>query len=105
MTRPRAMVARVSEEHGQRLPRGYWGRDQTRPILDKVLVTPYDVALHGLAAGERRAVDELLEAGLAIRDLDEETQHHQAAARPRPPAGPPRPAGSPEADRRPSRAA
>ena len=72
------MVARVSEEHGHRLPRGYWGPDQARPILDKVLVTPYDVALDGLSEGERGAVDELLEAGLAVTDLDEDAQHHQA---------------------------
>lgn len=72
------MVAGVSEEQGQRLPRGYWGPDQARPILDKVLVTPYEVPLGELSPGERGAVDELVEAGLAIRDLDEETQHHQA---------------------------
>ena len=72
------MVARVSEEHGHPLPRGYWGPDQARPILDKVLVTPYDVALDGLSEGERGAVDELLEAGLAVTDLDEDAQHHQA---------------------------
>jgi hypothetical protein len=72
------MVARVSEKDRQRLPRGYWGPDRTRLILDKTLVTPYDVALDGLGAGERGAVNQLVEAGRAIRDLDEETEHHQA---------------------------
>ena len=68
----------MSEEGGQRLPRGYWGPDRVRAILHKTLVTPYEVPLDGLAPGERRAVDELLEAGLAIRDLEAETEHHQA---------------------------
>ena len=72
------MVACVIEAHGQRLPRGYWGPDRARPILDKVLTTRYDVSLDGLAPGERRAVDELLAAGRAIGDLNEETEHHQA---------------------------
>jgi hypothetical protein len=76
--RGHAIVAFVSEEDGHRLPRGYWGPDRARPILDKTLITPYDVALDGLAPGERAAVDELLAAGRAIGDLNEETEHHQA---------------------------
>lgn len=72
------MVARVSEEHVQSLPRGYWGPDRTRPILDKLLVTTFDVSLDALAPGERAALRELLAAGRDIGDLNEETEHHQA---------------------------
>jgi hypothetical protein len=68
----------VSEEDGQRLPRGYWGPDRTRPILDKALVMQFEVNLDALASGERRAVDELLDAGRLIADLNEETEHRQA---------------------------
>jgi hypothetical protein len=68
----------VSEEGGPRFPRGYWGSDRTRPILDKTLVISFDVDLDTLAPGERHAVDELLAAGRLIADLNEETEHHQA---------------------------
>lgn len=68
----------MSKEGGQRLPRGYWGADRTRPILDKTLVMEFEVELGALASGERRAVDELLAAGRLLADLNEETEHHQA---------------------------
>ena len=68
----------MSEDDEPRLPRGYWGPDRARPILDKTLVMLFEVELDGLAAGERRAVDELLHAGRLIADLNEETEHHQA---------------------------
>jgi hypothetical protein len=68
----------VSEEDGHRLPRGYWAPDRARAILDKTLVTPYEVALDALAEGERHAVNELLGAGRQIADLNEATEHHQA---------------------------
>jgi hypothetical protein len=61
-----------------RLPRGYWGPDRTRAILDKVLITRYDVDLGGLGPGERAAVHELVAAGRALQDLAEDTEHHQA---------------------------
>jgi hypothetical protein len=63
-----------------RLPRGYWGPDQARPILDKVLTTTYDADLGSLGPGERAAVRELVAAGRVIQDLAEHTQHHQALA-------------------------
>ena len=68
----------MSEEGGHRLPRGYWGPNRARPILDKTLVMQFEVDLDTLATGERRAVDELLDAGRLIADLNEETEHHQA---------------------------
>jgi hypothetical protein len=68
----------LSKEDGHQLPRGYWGPDRARPILDKTLITPYEVPLDGLGAGERAAVEELLEAGRGIGDLNQETEHHQA---------------------------
>lgn len=68
----------MSEEDGHRIPRGYWGPERTRPIVDKTLVAEHEVDLGGLRPGERRAVDELMAAGHAIRALDEEMEHHQA---------------------------
>lgn len=63
-----------------RLPRGYWGPEQARPILDKVLVTRFDVDLGGLGEGERAAIGELVAAAREIQDLAELTEHHQALA-------------------------
>jgi hypothetical protein len=61
-----------------RLPRGYWGPDRTRAILDKVLTTRYEVDLGGLSPGEHAALAELVAAGRALQDLAEDTEHHQA---------------------------
>jgi hypothetical protein len=61
-----------------RLPRGYWGPDRTRPILDKVLTARYAVDLSDLGPGERAAIDELIAAGPVLQDLNENMEHHQA---------------------------
>ena len=68
----------MTEGKTVRLPRGYWGRDRTRAILDKVLTTRYEVDLGGLGPGEHAALAELLAAGHALQDLAEDTEHHQA---------------------------
>jgi hypothetical protein len=60
------------------LPRGYWGPDRVRPILDKTQTTLFDADLSGLGPGERRAVDELVAAGWILQDLAEHSEHHQA---------------------------
>src|SRR5262245_46880725 len=60
------------------LPRGYWGPDRARPILDKVLTTRFEVDLGGLANGERAALAELVSAGRAVQELSEHSEHHQA---------------------------
>jgi len=60
------------------LPRGYWGPDRTRPILDKVQTIRFEVDLSGLGPGERGAIDELVTAGQILQDLAELTEHHQA---------------------------
>src|SRR5437763_1363479 len=61
-----------------RLPRGYWGPDRVRPILDKVQTTTFDTDLTALGPGERAAVDALIAAGWILRDLAEHSEHHQA---------------------------
>jgi hypothetical protein len=60
-----------------RLPRGYWGPDRARPILEETQVQEFEVSLDGLEPGERRAVDELLGAARTLRDLAEDTEHQQ----------------------------
>jgi hypothetical protein len=60
------------------LPRGYWGPDRVRPILDQTQVIRFDADLSALGPGERAAVDELVVAGRMVQDLNELTEHHQA---------------------------
>lgn len=61
-----------------KLPRGYWGTDRVRPILDKTQITRFEADLSALGPGERAAVDELVAAGRILQDLAEHTEHHQA---------------------------
>jgi hypothetical protein len=76
----RAIVDAMATGDPVRLPRGYWGPEQARPILDKVLTTRYEVDLGSLGPGERGAVRELVAAGRVVQDLSEHTEHHQALA-------------------------
>lgn len=61
-----------------KLPRGYWGPDRVRPILDRVQITVFEADLSELGPGERSAVDELVAAGRILQELAELTEHHQA---------------------------
>jgi hypothetical protein len=60
------------------LPRGYWGPDLVRPILDKTLTVRVEVDLTELAPGERTALSELIAAAITIQDIAEDQEHHQA---------------------------
>jgi hypothetical protein len=55
-----------------------WGPDQTRPILDKMLVLRLSPGLDQLTAGERRALDALLAAGPPLQRVYERQLHRQA---------------------------
>lgn len=61
-----------------KLPRGYWGPDRVRPILDSTQIIRFETDLSALGPGERAAIDELVAAGRILQDLAEHTEHHQA---------------------------
>lgn len=61
-----------------KLPRGYWGPDRVRAILDQTVTTRLEPDLGALAPGERAALTELVDAGVALRDVAEDQEHHQA---------------------------
>jgi hypothetical protein len=62
------------------LPRGYWGPDRVRPILEQTQTIRFDADPSPLGPGERAAVGELVSAGRMIQDLNELTEHHQSLA-------------------------
>jgi hypothetical protein len=57
-----------------------WPAERRREVLDKTLELRLAPDLAHLAAGERRAVEELLAVGEIMQRLYEEGRHHQAAA-------------------------
>jgi hypothetical protein len=62
------------------LPEGYWGQEQSQPILDATLRVTLDPDLSHLTGAEAKAVAELIAAGRIINDLHELQLHGQSAA-------------------------
>lgn len=60
------------------LPKAYWGPDKALPILDKTITLTLAPDLSGLSPAERKAVDDLLQAGELIHELYLEQRHHQS---------------------------
>ena len=61
-----------------KLPDGYWGVDKSQPILDRTQEVRLAPELSSLSAGERKAVDKLLEAGKIFQALYEQQRHPSA---------------------------
>lgn len=61
-----------------KLPDGYLPEAESRQILDKTLEITLDPDLSGLTAGERRAVEKLLEVGGIFQRIYEESRHYQS---------------------------
>jgi hypothetical protein len=60
------------------LPKGYLDEAHSKPILDKTVTIRLDPDLSQLSAGERRAVEFLLEAGDVFQLLYETSRHRDA---------------------------
>jgi hypothetical protein len=60
------------------LPGGYWSRERAAEVLAKTQDVRLAPDLSSLSAGERRAVDHLLQAGHVFQRLYEESRHRQA---------------------------
>jgi hypothetical protein len=57
---------------------GYWTPEQAQAVLDKTQEIRLAPDLSALSAGERRAVDKLIEVGRIFQRLYEVSRHHQA---------------------------
>jgi hypothetical protein len=62
------------------LPEGTWSEREIRPILEKTLTLRLDPDLSALSAGERVAVEKLLEVGRIFQTIYEESTHADAVA-------------------------
>jgi hypothetical protein len=60
------------------VPPGYWTEEQSGKILEKVGTIRLAPDLSRLTAGERGAVDDLLQVGHIFQGLYEDARHHQA---------------------------
>ncbi len=71
-----AITATASAE----LPDGFWGLEQTQPILDTTMRVTLEPDLSHLRAAEFQALEELLAAGQIMHALYEKQRHRGAAA-------------------------
>ena len=62
------------------LPAGYWSIEKSQPILDKTQTIRLAPDVSNLSAGERRAVEKLLEVGKIFQDIYELQRHPQTIA-------------------------
>ncbi|HEX3280069.1 MAG TPA: hypothetical protein VHR36_02465 [Pyrinomonadaceae bacterium] len=60
------------------LPPGYWPLEKSQPIIDKTQTIRLDPGLSQLTAGERSAVQKLLEVGKIFQSLYEKQRHPEA---------------------------
>jgi hypothetical protein len=65
---------------GPNIPRGYWPLEKSRAIIEKMQTVRLAPDLSHLSAGERAAVNKLLEVGQIFQELYEEQLHSQALA-------------------------
>jgi hypothetical protein len=67
-----------SRVSGKSLPAGYWTREKSQPIIDKTQTIKLSPDISHLSAGERKAVDKLLEVGRIFQTLYEQQRHPEA---------------------------
>ena len=60
------------------LPTGYWPLEKSQPIVDKTQTIRLSTDLSQLGAGERKAVEKLIEVGKIFQTLYEKQRHPQA---------------------------
>ncbi len=60
------------------LPAGYWPLEKSRPLIDKTQTIRLTPELSQLTAGERSAVEKLLEVGKIFQSLYEKQRHPEA---------------------------
>ncbi len=61
-----------------KLPPGYWPPEKSQPLVDKTQTVRLSPDLATLSAGEREAVNKLLEVGKIFQNLFEQQRHAQA---------------------------
>ena len=72
------MAIALSALAASTLPPGYWTPEQAEAVLARTQDVRLAPDLGALTAGERKALDRLLEVGAIFQRLYEESRHHQA---------------------------
>ena len=62
------------------IPKGYWSTEKSQPILDRTQTIRLAPEISNLSAGERQAVEKLIEVGKIFQDLYELQRHPQSVA-------------------------
>ena len=62
------------------IPPDYWSLDKSQPIIDKTQTIRLAPDISRLSAGERKAVDKLIEVGKIFQSLYEQQRHPEARA-------------------------
>ncbi len=70
--------SRVNTKDGA--PPGYWPPEKSQPIVDKTQTIRLTTDLSHLSAGERKAVEKLIEVGKVFQGLYEQQRHPEAAS-------------------------
>jgi hypothetical protein len=73
-----AIAQTGSRVGGKSLPAGNWSREKSQPIIDKTQTIKLSPDISHLTAGERKAVDKLLEVGRIFQVLYEQQRHPEA---------------------------
>ncbi|MEP6636850.1 MAG: zincin-like metallopeptidase domain-containing protein [Acidobacteriota bacterium] len=67
-------------ETNSALPPGYWPTEKSQPIVDKTQTIRLATDISHLTAGERKAIEKLLEVGKIFQALYEQQRHPQAVS-------------------------
>ena len=70
----------ASSAQTNNLPKGYWTIEKSQPVLDRTQTIRLAPDVSSLSAGERRAMEKLLETGKIFQDLYELQKHPQSVA-------------------------
>ncbi|MDQ3181184.1 MAG: NUDIX hydrolase [Acidobacteriota bacterium] len=72
--------AQTTKQATENLPKGYWSIEKSQPVLDKTQTIRLAPDVSSLSAGERQAMEKLIEAGKIFQDLYELQRNPQSVA-------------------------
>jgi hypothetical protein len=74
------LPAQTPKRSSESLPKGYWGIEKSQPVIDKTQTIRLAPDVSNLSAGERQAMQKLLEAGAIFQELYELQRNPQSIA-------------------------
>jgi hypothetical protein len=77
---PAQTPTRTAQATATSVPKGYWSLEKSQPVLERTQTIRLAPNISNLTAGERRAVEKLIEVGKIFQDLYELQRHPQSVA-------------------------